>query len=331
MKEGNQVAGEQWLSFESQVWMWKNSDGSVEFNATNKNARYKYDPASETVTISFINDKLPLEFSSPWSMFEQMLEIFTKQGAKIAEKKGTYKGKTVHIRVVSLSQNNVNSELQLYIEPKSRLLIAAKVKGTEANGNVIMDGDAEFEYPEEGPADIYELGVPRSAKVVNNLPPADVLEVLSKYNSFKDSFSNRYTAIVTGSYSDSENYNFFNLRIIYRNENLIKTEYRGTKKQKEWTEYALKNGVEFDSIYNWWSKDENSYLTQFYFYDGKDDLYVYGLSDGNVKSYRSQGQNPGHISLSEIGWPDIYRWIPGNRKVKMIEDDYSEKKWSDLY
>jgi len=52
----------------------------------------------------------------------------------------------------------------MYIDVDEKLPIAATdVKG--ANGDIQRTNDVEFKYPETGPADIYEAGAPRSAKI----------------------------------------------------------------------------------------------------------------------------------------------------------------------
>ena len=173
-ERGAEVTAETWVSFEPKIFVGKTPDGPVVFIDYKNRSDYRYDPASNTITISLSDDKPAIELSSPWSALEKMVEVFTEQGAEITQKRGKYRGKTVQIQEISLAQNGVNFKLQLFADPQSHLLLASAVKGVDVNGNVVMDGETEFHYPEHGPKDIYDLGVPRSAKINNLLLTPDI-------------------------------------------------------------------------------------------------------------------------------------------------------------
>ncbi len=326
-ERGVEGTAEQWVSFESKVWIGKNYDGTVVYFDYEKHSNYTYDPNSNTVTISYLHqDKPSLELSSPWSVLEKILEALTEQGAEITQKQGEYRGKTVQIQEVSLTTvNNEDQKLHLFVDPRSHLLLAGKVKATDADGNVVMDGDIKFEYPEKGPRDIYDLGVPRSATIVNNLPPLNVSEVLANYRSFRERGPDRYIAILTTMYANSERAISSPLKITYRNGDLMKTEHRRAKRKKyeSWKEYSSKRGTNFNSLSTWWTNNDNSELTEVYLYDGKYDYYVYGLAN-DLKSYQTEGHNPNHKGLNDIGWPNISRWIASDRELRIVETDYSK-------
>ena len=54
-----------------------------------------------------------------------------------------------------------------------------------------------FDYPERGPADIFALGVPRTAKVVDRVPTGAVAQVMDGIKASRDKFPETYLAIVT--------------------------------------------------------------------------------------------------------------------------------------
>ncbi len=56
-----------------------------------------------------------------------------------------------------------------------------------------------LDYPEEGPTDIYALGVPRSAKIVDRMPKPDLARVIDGVRSSRRRFADSYYAIVTES------------------------------------------------------------------------------------------------------------------------------------
>ncbi len=157
---------EQWANFESNVWMLKGHDGKVNYWDVGRKERYAYDPASNTITVSRLKGGTPLDLSSPVAMLESMTEKLTEWGAEIVAKSGRYKGKVVAVQEISLTQNNISNKCRFFIDRKRRVLLGAQIKGTDLAGNVVMDGNIEFEYPPDGPKDIYALGVPATAKVV---------------------------------------------------------------------------------------------------------------------------------------------------------------------
>lgn len=323
-ERGVEGTGEQWVAFESKIWIWKNANGSVVYFDYGKHENYTYDPCSQTITVSYLHqDKPSVEFSSALSVLEKMVEAFTQQGARITQEPGKYKGKVVETHEISLSQNGVSSEVRLYVDRQNHLLLAGVVKGVDTSGNVVMAGDIEFEYPETGPGSIYELGVPASSKIINHLPPGEVLKVLQEYKRHRESFSNQYIAIVTIRSAESARAISNPLKITYRNGDLMKTEHRSSKKSGGWTEYSNAVGTTFDSLLEWWTNNDNSKLTEVYLYEGKYDYYVYGLPD-NLKSYRREGHNPNHKGIDGIGWPNISIWFAPGRDVKIVETEYSK-------
>ena len=56
-----------------------------------------------------------------------------------------------------------------------------------------------LDYPEQGPGDIYALGVPRSAKIVDHVPKPDVARVIEGVMTSRRRFADSYYAIVTES------------------------------------------------------------------------------------------------------------------------------------
>ena len=87
---------------------------------------------------------------------------------KVTREHGTYQGQEVEIwtgnRVKGKPGPTHTERFTLYIDVDKKLLIAATdVKG--AYGDVQSTNVVEFKYPETGPADIYEAGAPRFAKI----------------------------------------------------------------------------------------------------------------------------------------------------------------------
>jgi hypothetical protein len=169
--EGN-ISGtaEQWFGFEAGIHVSKGADGGVSFWNLKEKKRYDYDPQNKTITILIQKGEFPIDLSSAASLLESMNKICKEQGAQIVTKEAKYDGQKVQLQEISLMHEGQSQTAKLYIQPDSKLLLAAQVKGTDAKGNVTMYGDVTFSYPQSGPKDIYDLGVPRDAKIIDNSP-----------------------------------------------------------------------------------------------------------------------------------------------------------------
>ncbi len=167
--------GEQWIGFESRIHAGKDSDGTVTFASEKDHQRFIYDPKTTTITVLYM-EAFPLSVTSPATLLESMHKVLEQEGAKTVATIGSYEGRQVQIQDISLSNAGGRGEsqtLRLYIDPDSKRLYAAEVKGVDAAGRVIMAGDVIFDYPPSGPRSIYDLGVPRDARIVDKTPAPD--------------------------------------------------------------------------------------------------------------------------------------------------------------
>lgn len=83
------------------------------------------------------------------------------------------------------------------VDPRTMLPQSAECfdsRSPEADAKPVVS--CILDYPETGPADIYALGVPRSAKVVDRMPKPDLARVLAAVNVNRKRFANSYYAIV---------------------------------------------------------------------------------------------------------------------------------------
>ncbi len=176
------IVNELWIGFKTKIQAEKWSDGTVHFCNIKEHKKYEYDPENNSITIYVLEDDLPSyilfswsDLSSPVSFLEYVVKMLKeKNEIEIITKETEYNGQIVQLQeIFPLQRTNKWGEsyiIRLYIQPDTKLLLAFQVKGTDSNGNTIMDGEITYSYPQTGPADIYDLGVPRDAKIINKLP-----------------------------------------------------------------------------------------------------------------------------------------------------------------
>ena len=159
-----------WFGFQTKIQAVKMLDGNVAFINFSEHKSYIYDANNRSITIDYVNENdLPQKFSSAVSIIESLDKQLEAQGAQIITSIGEYKAQKVQIQETTSSVNNSISSMRLYVQPDSKLLLYTQVKMTDSEGNTKISGEIFFDYPETGPKDIYELGIPDNAEVINYL------------------------------------------------------------------------------------------------------------------------------------------------------------------
>ena len=163
-KEGG--ISEAWSSFESKINIKKDENGRITYTNYHKNKRYVYDPAKQTIYVYDVSgENFAFGTAGPLQLFEELLQMERDKGAKITRRKD---GKAEIWEAVT-SEGNMTVEGRVFIDIEKGLPMVMQVKATR-NGKIIQDLDVRFEYPQKGPEDIYELGAPKSAVVVDGKP-----------------------------------------------------------------------------------------------------------------------------------------------------------------
>jgi hypothetical protein len=161
-KEGG--SSEAWLSFESKINIKKNENDRITYTNYHENKRYMYDPAKQTIYVYDVSgENFALGTAGPLQLFDELLQMERDKGAKITRRK-------VEIWEAVTSKGNMTVEGKVFIDIEKGLPMAMQVKVTR-NGKILQDSDVRFEYPDKGPEDIYELGVPKSAEIVDETQP----------------------------------------------------------------------------------------------------------------------------------------------------------------
>ena len=333
MFSGKQERLEGWISFESKINATRHSSGEITY--CHKDMLHKYDPESNTITISYVpNDELE-KMGSVWDYWDTMIKQFSEADAEIGQEKSTYEGKETRVFKISSSAFGTPMEIKLTVDAKKNLPILVNQKVFAANGKVTTEAKGCFDYPENGPADIYDLGVPRSATVINNLPSEDVPQILEMYRSHRESAPSKYIAVVPKSWFDDKLDTFltYEMSIIYRNDKIQRIDdfKLPETRQREWREILLtfkkEMGNTFESQLTWWKENGEFYSVNLY--DGKFQYLVSRENDKWVaqpRMYRPWGDLRADNDLADFGW-SVHFLSPrqGTSPFTVIEDDYSKK------
>lgn len=173
----NGKQGTVWISPKRQLWALK-LDPSVSFFDGREYAKYEYRGGAEPITKLPLGEAdaervLPLEAIAadkdrlgPWLLGETILQ---QQRREVTEN-----GETWIEFQLTLARGDI-TEGTLRVDPKTKLPVYLMLTSREDKTKVTK---FVFDYPAEGPADIYALGVPREAKIDELVPLKTTAELL---------------------------------------------------------------------------------------------------------------------------------------------------------
>jgi hypothetical protein len=168
-KEGTQWS---WFSFASRVEIVCDPEGRIIYSNFNTGKKLVWNPGSQDIYESPIDERRQFigDFGGPFEFITKLFSFLTaEKDWKVTKEMGTYQGKKVEVwsatRVREKADSTRTETTTVYIDIEKKLPVAWQegVKGPDGSIQLLRDG--EFKYPETGPADIYEAGVPRSAQI----------------------------------------------------------------------------------------------------------------------------------------------------------------------
>ena len=138
-----------------------------------------YDPNSDLVRISYRldvhADGLP---PSAWSIVDRRVQDFDRQGASVVRRKGMYEATAVDMYSFCIPSNfrGEKVEAELLVDSATHLPTVYTRKAWACDGRLRFDQIIHFDFPEDGPHDIYDLGVPQSTAAVYDSVSKKLLE-----------------------------------------------------------------------------------------------------------------------------------------------------------
>jgi hypothetical protein len=173
----NGHVGQWWESFDRRVIVSVESDGVITYRDYNAETMYVYHPQTNTVTIGPATDRSNVASAgSPAAAIREMIAAQEEAGAEVTSEPAIRDGVQVQtIHIVAKEQ-----DMTLVCDRDSGLPLSMETIVTLRETSEQAVASATFEYPAEGPADIYALGVPRDAKVIDNRPKGSAADLVQQ-------------------------------------------------------------------------------------------------------------------------------------------------------
>jgi hypothetical protein len=324
-----------WYSFNAQVAIQRYSDGGITYRDYVKQEVHTYNPVSKRIVISALaTDRLPLQADSPWSWVERNIRAMTPVGRDVTRTTGQYNGQDVEIfEIVGATKPGMAAvHGKVFVDRATFLPMAEERISINTNiGKPQLVETGTFDYPEHGPADLYELGLSRDIPVINNLPLPEWWEIRSAYESHRRKIpAERYIAVVTREMTIPGN-PVDTVDICYADATHFREErhflYHRGYIGDQWEHQAAELGNTLDSILKWSRANKAYGPITISIYDAR---HYYGSRRGEGGSWSTTEQTLegreftkdlfwGMSPVAELGWPDI------SGTADIVQDDYARE------
>jgi len=169
---------EGWFSFERRVYFQKHTPkNEIRYQDHLSQTIQVYNADSNTITISHVaGNELGKFGGSVLDMPRYIVMLFEQGGGEVVQKTGKYKGEDAKIYNMRANLGGMDMTVEMVVDIDNELLLYINQKGFNTNGELNIEANAYFDYPESGPDDIYSIGVPISAKIIDVNKPQLVFE-----------------------------------------------------------------------------------------------------------------------------------------------------------
>ena len=155
---------EAWVAFESGIYA--SASPSIT-GFLQGNVKQEYNPSSHTITTSYFSNDTLQKMGSIAAYWERMMKMFSDSEAQIIKENGQYHDRKAIIYKINVSLGGQPTEISMIIDTEKELPVFLNQKVLDTNGQVLTEINGYFDYPDKGPSNIYDLGVPQDAKVID--------------------------------------------------------------------------------------------------------------------------------------------------------------------
>jgi hypothetical protein len=196
-----------WLSAEREVAASRDDD-RICFDNYPEKSRYTYDTRKKTLVREPESRVDREQWQSMLNLFDAVFHGDATlsnplPGTQLVGQKHrtlTEAGRSWTDYQLDLTADSAGVRLTFRVDPRTRLpksMAFVSTPHSDAPKMASIEAEFVFDYPEQGPADIYALGVPRSARVDDRVPHGELARLLDGINNSRDKFPQTYLAAVS--------------------------------------------------------------------------------------------------------------------------------------
>jgi hypothetical protein len=293
------------------------------------------------------NDMVVKPLSGDWSPAGEVQEYIAKlkrEGITVHQSETMFQGKKAILVEFDETLNDIGSNAamtnmmmdgksvktirqKLLIDP-NRIIGAAEISYLERNGQLISVQKSRMEPLTRGPSDIYELGVPRHVKIINNVPDPAVQALRQKINDYRARFLNEYIAVITEAEVQDETEEIREATVVFCQGRKIRADvyYRDPRPRERlaW-QYRTELEASLRYVRPFWPEEDGRDIRSVRLYDGLWQYVTEVKDDGFVaweKQRRPDGDMYSDDDMDDFGWRTLW-WL--NEPEHLYEDSYSKE------
>lgn len=157
-----------------------------------------YERASNTLTIYYERDELSDENGLPMSYLSAVFGPELTRDLSVTQRTEESHGELLNVYEFVRDEDGRTARFKIAtgIDDNLPRAISIEAEDTEKGRKVFVEGVCQ--YPGNGPEDIYDLGVPKDATVIDNLPTVEAKELADLCAAYRENFSSYIVVAVAG-------------------------------------------------------------------------------------------------------------------------------------
>ena len=298
-----QIVSEFWYNPSQSMLYSKDQSGNAFVLNMNSGERHEYRDGQITITRMEDFDEYSRWISERMPIISDLMDRYEQDGAIITQKDSMYNSQPAWLYEVELTlpqgsifnRSTQTSRYLWLVNKKTNLpilcestTISARERDNEIERSVVGSYRYAFDYPDTGPADIYDLGVPADANIVDERldPHSEISQLINKIDNIKETKYNSYAYIAREG-------DRLTKRVIKDGQNireeLLELKINGSEYTPNKEQYFQAMGQSFDSIDKWIDEAGIFRRQRIYIRDGR---FGYETNDRNIDS-----SEPAEMSL----------------------------------
>jgi len=176
-RDGQVQTEQQWDHFATRKAYTLSADGSVHHADYGAGQReFLYNPRVRAMAISELPSQGPLGATSAYTLVDTFAVFAARDDIAVNEWTDQYEGQAVRVYEIDKSDPGIRIDgqaiaslkIRLMADPRTRRLVAAHIEKHGRREVMLAREEWVMNYPQSGPASIYDLNVPRPVRVIDS-------------------------------------------------------------------------------------------------------------------------------------------------------------------
>ena len=266
--------------------------------------RRLYDPNLNKLTLYYEYKEPSKDLLPPQSYLSYIFGSDIHKDARITEKAAPSENPNTVVYEIAFEESETPISLKIVADATTSLPILMTGDTTVTEGQQQPLIEAHFDFPTNGPADIYALGVPSDATVVDNRPTPGVEELAKICGAYRASLR-RYIFIVLLINQPSGDINQIEVNYVEGDTSQAGREWKALQRTYlTWPHRGQQFDVEafdtVDDVLDWIESDDRVQLWGIRLWDGR---YAHSLYRDKGPAREKDRDVPGLRQLHGYAWP----------------------------